>query len=555
MLYKYKYALIFLCVLPAALSEAALSKIQIINDSGVGIRVMVSKRQSLAAAFYNKLRNIAKPSTKPSNVPQSMPSITLMPKSATRREQQNNVKQPAISLAQKYSYDTKADLTAFIQKMRIDDGFIVVNKTNERIDVNINYEMKDDVGLGKIEKITLDPYAFYVFDKRYDIILNSFKLTNTKKTFFLNPKFTEDGHLQLSIETTQDRHFLHQYHHFNFISRKFTQEHLNDLALSQAERDFRRDFNGSCDYLDFMAKQEGVNLAFIDQQRQSLYTKNNIATLLKNSPGLLDSATHKIPLITHKIWVTSEDDPKDPSIQYIQWLENSIEHNPVSSGWVHYFWIESREKLPKLAKMLESYHQNIKLMELNKLDTSIFLTGDLYKLAIKEHKFGKATDIIRLELLRLFGGNYLDTDYEVYQSLMPYCNAYNLVVGLEPMSAYLCNAFIGASPNHPVIVKALELIKRNLGPEAPDYIKQAPNNGFKTIIETGPAMFTIAFALGAGQGESRDIVLPPQTIYPAISDEYPKKQVVRPDGKIPAQAVGAHYWNTAWMDPRFGSKG
>jgi hypothetical protein len=181
--------------------------------------------------------------------------------------------------------------------------------------------------------------------------------------------------------------------------------------VSEADRQFRRDFNGSCEYLDYMARQEGISLAEIDQQRKDLYEKNNIQSLLKKNPDLLDSAEYKIPLVTHKIWVTSDDAPKNPSPQYIKWLENSIEHNPLSEGWTHYFWIESKEKLPELAKLLEN-HPTIKLMELKDLDTSEFVTGDLFKEAIKNRKFGKATDIIRLELLRQYGGFYLDTDYE-----------------------------------------------------------------------------------------------------------------------------------------------
>lgn len=130
-----------------------------------------------------------------------------------------------------------------------------------------------------------------------------------------------------------------------------------------------------------------------------------------------------------------------------------------------------------------------------------------------------------------------------------------MILGLEPMSVYLCNAFIGSKPNHPVLEKSLEMIMRNLSDDAPDYIKNVGDNGFKTIIETGPAMITTAFSLAAGQDDNVDIVLPPQMIYPAASNDYPKKEVVVPNGKIPAQAFGAHYWNTAWMDPQFGSNG
>ncbi len=456
-------------------------------------------------------------------------------------------------LSQKALYDARRDFNSFIKKLRIEDGFVIENKTSESITLKVKYEAKDKPDFFKSDEVTIKPYELYVFEKQNGIIVRSIKPVDDNPLFFLNPKFTEDSYLQVNIEMVQDRHFLHQYHHFDFTSKKFNDEQLNDPTISDEEKAFRREFNGSYDYTDSVGHKEGLSLAEIDRQRQTLYARNNIASLLKQDPDLLDSTVYRTPLVTHKIWVTSDDNPKDPSPQYIQWLENSIEHNMPSEGWTHYFWIESKEKLPKLAQLLEN-HPTIILRELKDLDTTKFVTGDLYKSAIKEKKFGKATDIIRLELLRLFGGYYLDTDYELFQSLLPYSKAYDMIVGLEPMSVYLCNAFIGACPDHPVVNKALEMIKRNLSENAPDYIKSAPNNGFKTIVETGPFMFTIAFALAAGK-DTQDIVLPPQTIYPARADEYPKKQVVTPDGKIPAQAIGAHYWNTAWMDPKFGSQG
>lgn len=466
-------------------------------------------------------------------------------------------------LSQKNPYNIQAELNSFIKKLRYDDGFLFRNETNESIKIKFKVESKNNPGFFKTEKINILPDSYFIYDKKGEygsdgeLILNSAKIiydTANNNNIFLNPKFTDDGIIQLNIENKQDKFFFHQRQDFDFTSKKFTPEQMNDQNIPADERQFMNDFNGSADYMDYAAKQEGTSLEKMDQQRRDLYEKNNMGSLLKADPDLLDSTTYKIPLVTHKIWVTSDDAPKNPSLQYIKWLENSIEHNPLSDGWTHYFWIESKEKLPELTKLLEN-HPTIKLMELKDLDTSTFVTGDTYLKAIKNKKFGKASDIIRLELLRQFGGFYLDTDYELFQSLAPYSKAYDMMMGLEPMSVYLCNAFMGARPDHPVVNKALEMIQRNLSENAPDYIKNAPDNGFKTIIETGPALVTTAFNLAAGQGDDVDIIMPPQIMYPATDNVYPKKQVVTPEGKKPASAFGAHYWRTAWMDPAFGSNG
>ncbi len=461
----------------------------------------------------------------------------------------------------KAPYDASLDVQPFIRKLAIDDGFGLTNTLTKSVFVEALFLDKKTSKLSSSGKLRIKPGTSLNIPKPAHTLFHSIQLVGPKSAnlhygdkVFLNPKFLENGLLQIFIEEVEDRFFLHQYHNFDFTSKAFSPSELEQPGLSDADKAFRKDFNNCCDFLNFAGFQEGVSLASINAQRRELYAKNNFARLCKWEPDVLDGTTHKIPLVTHKIWVTSDDLPKDPSPQYIKWLESSIaNNNEPSSGWKHYFWIESKKKLPKLAALLEG-HPTIILRELSEVSTQ-FKTADLYKEAIRERKFGKATDIIRLELLGIFGGFYLDTDYELFQSLIPYAKAYHMIVGLEPMSAYLCNAFIGSCPNHPVINRALAMITRNLSTQAPDYVKNAPDNGFKTIVETGPAMFTFAFALAGGLEEYTDIVLPPQMLYPAQSDTYPSKQVVVPRGKIPASALGAHYWNTAWMDPQFGSKG
>lgn len=288
--------------------------------------------------------------------------------------------------AQRDYYNVNADLQSFIKKLRIDDGSIFHNTTDKAIEIAIKNESKISPNFFEKKKVTLKPGEFYILDKKEDVQLSSIKLLKNYQNFYLNPKFTFDGILQMNIEATQDRHFFHQKHDFNFLTQKFADD--QDPKLTPEQQQFHRDFNGSYDYMSFVADQEGTSFEQILNQRQELYEKNNIATLMAKDPLLMDRAETKIPLITHKIWVTSDDAPKDPSPQYIKWLENSIEHNQREDGWRHIFWVENKEKLPNLAKLLEN-HPNIELKELDALDTNEFVTKNLYKQAIKDKKFAR----------------------------------------------------------------------------------------------------------------------------------------------------------------------
>ena len=128
--------------------------------------------------------------------------------------------------------------------------------------------------------------------------------------YYLNPKWSQKGFLQLHIEPLQDRFFLHQYHNFSFKAKPFTEAECADLALSKEVIDWMHQFNGNLAFVDdFLAKPAHLTLHAMEKQRRDLYEKNNIAAIIRANPLAIDSPTHKIPLITHKIWVTSDKKP------------------------------------------------------------------------------------------------------------------------------------------------------------------------------------------------------------------------------------------------------
>ncbi len=450
-------------------------------------------------------------------------------------------------------YDATLDMQSFIKKMRLSNDIVFKNETDQPVTLALELGSldKNNNEIIPVETIIESGEVKVLFQKEIHRLVG-LKLIDSDS--FLNPKWISTNLVQIAIESRQDRNFLHQFHGFKFESHPFTSEQLNDIYQTDEERAFKHQFNDHIGYVaNVLAPAEGLTLAKIDEHRQRLFERNNIAKILERDVDAIDRYENKIPMITHKIWVTADDKPVSIPNYYLKWYENSIEHNPVAAGWTHILWIESKEKLPELARKLE-HHPNIKIMELKHLGDLV--TGDLYKQAIINKQFGKATDILRLEILKKFGGFYLDTDYELFQSLKPYCKVYDMVMSVEPMSALLCNAFIGACPDHPVVDKGLELIMRNMNQDtAPDYIKNNPDKGWRTIIETGPAMISVAFALAAGKIGYTDIALPPMLIYPTPVNEYPRKQVVKPGDPIPAEAIGAHYWETAWMRAEFGSQG
>ncbi|HXF90967.1 MAG TPA: glycosyltransferase [Candidatus Nitrosotenuis sp.] len=482
------------------------------------------------------------------------------------------IKDPQVSTQLLYSFQN--DIHGYIRKLHNQNG-ILLNNTTEKdvvIDLKTKAQSEKNKVIKMIEKIIVPANSYFVFDNSnhytiYDVIIHN------NKDLFLNPKWTYDSQLELKIQTTEDRHFLYQEHDYDFHTKPFSQEEIDAEKIAvdaynaklRAENPgkpdnmlplkvyFKEDYNNNLYYMDYMLKEEGTSIREAQDKYQALHEENNFGKLVHDNPKILDNK-ERVPLITHKIWLTNPNKPVNMPEHYIKWLENSIKYNSGEDGWVHYLWVQDKNLLPDVVKRIN--HPAIKIMEVGKDMPEEMVCNAAYEEALKANKFGMASDVLRMELLNQMGGIYLDTDYEVFQSMKGLNTMYDFYCAIEPMSNFICNAIVAAAPHHPVIQKALELIKRNSNPETvPAYI--APSeSGFRTILVTGPGMITAAVSLAAGQDGYRDMVFPSNILYPVGKDApLPNKDVLKPNQPAPAECFGAHYWETAWMRAEFGSGG
>ena len=322
------------------------------------------------------------------------------------------------------------------------------------------------------------------------------------------------------------------------------------LAREIATEQFMKDYDRDLNYLLYaLCPGEGIDPLELLAQRQRLYDSNNPNKFLVSREGAAESREPRIPHRSHRIWFTSERKPNELPDDYIHYM---LESASVDSGWESNFWILNPDDLPKTMEKLAGTSVNVR--EIRKALPEKMRLHSIFEEAVAANKFGQSSDIARMEILKQ-GGVYEDTDYRRHQSFNFFAHHYDFVAGLEPMSNFLGNAFIAASPEHPVVHTYLDHVETNYDPDrAAPYIKGIPSNdGFKTILLTGPGALTTAFYKGAGRPGKIDIAAPPMLLYPALFDTYPQKRVVTPVSPMPIWSLGAHYWDTAWM--RFGSKG
>lgn len=333
----------------------------------------------------------------------------------------------------------------------------------------------------------------------------------------------------------------------------------NKLSLMEAplELGFIKQYNAHLRYLfNVQFAQEKINKDSFFQKLNDVYQKNSLEKTFFSKELSKETEGVQIPAITHTLWFTSDDNPTEFPERYLYWLKKSIEACPASQGFTHYFWMHDKSKLPLTVKALAKL--NVTVRESRELGE--FRLKALYDYEFQNKRFGRLSDIFRLVVLDQFGGVYKDTDYRIHQSLLPLLHNYHFVAGREPMSSFICNALVAACPGHPVIKKTMELIQRNYDLErSPRYIKNIKDeDGFKTILLTGPGVFLTGVAHGLDQEGYKDIILPHPYLYPTQVEVYPQKWPVKFYESVPLAAYGVHYWETSWAKTRskeFGSFG
>lgn len=148
-----------------------------------------------------------------------------------------------------------------------------------------------------------------------------------------------------------------------------------------------------------------------------------------------------IPKIIHQIWIGS----KNPPTQYINtWNVDYIKQHP---DWKYMFWNEDN------------------LFQLWKHQTSDFPIQDIKRIYQMETEMCGKADILRLVILYLYGGVYIDADMvwinnkSLYPLLVDASNT-GFFCSKEPDQYFLVNSVIGSTVKHNNIIFLLNELSK-----------------------------------------------------------------------------------------------
>lgn len=432
-------------------------------------------------------------------------------------------------------FDARQDFYCLLAKSKLSGNLRCENKTNREVKICISGQRVRDCNELESYEIRFMPNQAQVFDFfRYeDIFLKE------GSHGFLN--FTSSAlQYQIFIENDPVLLFPRVLPFFSFIPDISGDITSLPIARKQEIQAYRVHV---CVFERRICREEGVSPIELYRKRAELYDRFKIEAMLTQELP----ETPRIPLTLYHIWLTDPNAPKEPPLWMLEFVKRCRENNSALAGWQHYFLVQNADLFVKSKEFLKDLC--IEFVNISDFLGTLELQEEFDE-SLLDLNFGQASDILRVEVLRKFGGGYLDSDLVVVQPLKAYFYLYDSVFGIEPWSEYIGNAFMACAANHPVMLEMTRLIKRNFAIKRQGerfYTEGPPDKKLNAILRTGPGPLTFAFHHRANENGFKDIAMPPEAFFPG-------NRLIRPEPRIPTAnsalrpfSATLHLWMNSWV--------
>jgi mannosyltransferase OCH1-like enzyme len=185
-----------------------------------------------------------------------------------------------------------------------------------------------------------------------------------------------------------------------------SQNRQNLLDEIKNNKDFLPPFSGDplwCQSKDFFYNYYNINKLDGDKNLNALRMKS-ISIIEHN---ILNNLTSNINKLTHKIWLTSNENPCIPDEKMLNLLKK---HYQELSDYKHYFWTNNLENANKIIKLLEiDGNIDIHIKNIDEFDN--MYPKKYIDLFIRNKLYANAGDILRIIIVYKYGGLYCDMGF------------------------------------------------------------------------------------------------------------------------------------------------
>ena len=168
--------------------------------------------------------------------------------------------------------------------------------------------------------------------------------------------------------------------------------------------------------------------------------------------------TSSIEHATHRVWLTNPANASEPPGWATEFYIKSVELHPELE---HFLWCEDKAILRNTMRLLNRSSVKINVREVREIRDR--MKGvELYDLLSRQGYFVMACDVLRLDLVRLFGGLYTDYGYHITANITGLLDRFDIItnqfVGQDPLDIHCDTNILAARSGNPTIEKFMRFI-------------------------------------------------------------------------------------------------
>lgn len=174
---------------------------------------------------------------------------------------------------------------------------------------------------------------------------------------------------------------------------------------------------------------------------------NARASVSKKGPYLIDP-------LTHRMWLTSEESPKEVPSHLLTFYNNSLQFY-ADKNITHHFWCNGQNLIPETIATISSFNVPVQIHDIGEISDD-FISKDIFKKFMNDGFFSFAADLAKQELLVKYGGLYADVGMEQLSDIDWYLRKFDQVMCLR--GTWVDTGFTAAKKGSEFFSKSLAMI-------------------------------------------------------------------------------------------------
>lgn len=249
---------------------------------------------------------------------------------------------------------------------------------------------------------------------------------------------------------------------------------------------------------------------------QSYFAANGLAV----SPGIYSDSKYKHvgnsliynkkqTYISHDIWLTHPQKPRQISLKNIDLIKNKIlimdEQNV---QWTHILWVNCDLEIAQTKELLQGV--NIEFKNINQVTDLSGLTQHLLPL-IEKGLFGIAKDMLQWFILHKYGGFSTDVNFVMFESPEFLMNKYDFFAQTLPGCGFIITpSMVYASKSHPIILETFERLMTHKADLLKIYELYPDCDVYNLTLVITYMPFLLSFYKNANRNGTIDVAIDPQ---------------------------------------------